>query len=142
MAQKLAISLALVALSATGGCGSGKLPVAPAKGQVFYQGKPLEFGSVMFQPSAGPPARGIIQPDGSFQLSTYGANDGAIIGLHQVRVACFESQRPAGSAPPAGKGEAGVGRSLIPAKYSNLDTSELLVEVKAANEPFVLNLAD
>lgn len=139
MARKLPVILLLAVL---GGCGSKQLPVAPAKGQVFYRGKPLEFGAVMFQPSIGPPARGVIQPDGSFQLSTYNTNDGAIIGPHQVRITCFESQRPVGSGPANTKAEPGVGKSLIPPKYTNLDSSGLRVEVKAANEPFVFKLAD
>jgi hypothetical protein len=134
--------LLFAALGVLGGCGNKQLPVAPAKGQVFYQGKPLEFGSVMFQSVEGPPARGVILPDGTFQLSTYGANDGAVVGQHQVRIACFTSQRPSNGDPAARKGEVGVGSSLIPSKYSNFDTSDLRVEVKAANEPFVFKLAD
>jgi hypothetical protein len=141
MLRKLLVILLLAALGVVDGCGSSQLPVAPAKGQVFYRGKPLAFGSVMFQSNVGPPARGVIQRDGTFQLSTYGTNDGAVIGQHQVRIACFESQIPAG-APVARSGEAGVGKSLIPPRYSNLDTSGLRVEVKAANEPFVFTLAD
>jgi hypothetical protein len=139
MAHKLLVILSLALL---GGCGSRQLPVAPAKGQVFYRGRPLEFGAVMFQPGIGPPARGVIQPDGRFQLSTYGANDGAVIGPHQVRITCFESQRPAGGVPTRTKAEAGVGKSLIPPKYTNFDSSGLRVEVKTANEPFLFKLAD
>ncbi len=32
----------------------------------------------------GKPAHASIQPDGSFTLSTYGTNDGAVIGKHRV----------------------------------------------------------
>jgi hypothetical protein len=142
MRYTLTLFLLLAALGVLGGCGNKRLPVAPAQGQVFYQGKPLAFGSVMFQPSVGPPARGVIQSDGSFQLSTYGTNDGAVVGPHKVRIACFETQRPSNGAPAARQGEVGVGRSLIPQKYSNFDTGGLRVEVKAANEPFVFKLAD
>jgi hypothetical protein len=142
MHHRLNLVLLLATFGVVGGCGDGRLPVAPAKGQVSYQGKPLAFGSVMFQPTVGPPARGVIQPDGTFQLSTYGANDGAVIGQHKVRIACFEKQRPSDSATGTGRRVVGVGRSFIPQKYTNLDTSGLRVEVKAANEPFVFTLAD
>jgi hypothetical protein len=128
--------------SAAGGCGSNRLPVAPAEGKIIHQGQPLAFGSVMFQPTKGPPARGVIQPDGSFRLSTYGDNDGAVIGSHRVRVACFESQKPSSGGNSASKEIIGLGRSLIPERYSNLETSGLRVEVKAANEPFVLDLSN
>ena len=125
------------------GCGSDRLPVAPVTGKVFYQGKPLEFGSVMFQPDKGPAGRGTIQPDGSFTLSTYSEGDGAVIGQHKVRIASFASQRPDHMAAPAdAPHEPGVGHSQIPRKYSNLDTSGLRVEVKADNEPFEFHLTD
>ena len=142
MRNRHILVLVLAALGVVGGCGGKQLPVAPAEGQVSYRGKPLPFGSVMFQPVMGPPARGVIQPDGTFQLSTYGSNDGAVIGQHQVRIACFESQRPSSKAPAAGGGEVGVGRSLIPPRYSNFGSSGLRVEVKAANEPFMFELVD
>lgn len=124
-----------------GGCGSDQLPVAPAKGTVKYKGKTLEFGSVMFQPAKGPPARGTIQPDGSFVLGTYGDNDGAIIGKHKVRISCNETQRP-GYTPPAGE-EAGVGKMLIPKKYVSVQTSGLTAEVKAGGpNEFHFDLTD
>ena len=135
-------NLALLAAILLAGCGSQQLPVAPAKGQVFYQGKPLEFGSVMFQPTAGPPARGIIQSDGTFELSTYGKNDGAIIGQHKIRVACVESQRGQNGGAPRLGDAPGADRQLIPAKYFHFDSGGLTAEVKASNEPFVLTLTD
>lgn len=125
------------------GCGSDRLPVAPVEGKVIYHGKPVEFGSVMFQPDKGPAGRGVIQPDGSFTLSTYSEGDGAVIGQHKVRIASFASQRPdLMDAPPDAPREPGVGHSQIPRKYSNMDTSGLRVEVKEDNEPFEFHLTD
>ena len=133
--------LLLVVLCAAVGCGSGRLPTAPVEGKVLYQGKPLQFGNVMLQPDSGPMARGTIQSDGSFRLSTYGSGDGAVIGTHRVRVACFENQSP-NAPPPNPTRELSVGKSLIPRKYLYLDTSGLRVEVESKNEPFVFELAD
>lgn len=138
MMRKTLVALLLASIGGVAGCGNGKLPVAPVNGKVLYRGKSLEFGSVMFQPDAGPPARGIIQPDGTFQLSTYGVGDGAILGSHRVRVACFQGQQ---SNNPA-KAEAGLGKSLIPPKYSDLAGSGLRAEVKADNKPYVFDLSD
>lgn len=121
------------------GCSKGHPPVAPVSGRVLYRGQPLAFGGIMFQPEAGWPARGIIEPDGSFKLSTYGLHDGAVLGTHRVRITCFESQRPGATSSNV---EAPVGKPLIPAKYANIDTSGLVVEVRDSNEPVVFNLAD
>ena len=143
MAPKTLPLLLAAALSGVCGCGSNQLPVAPAEGKVLYRGKPLEFGSVMFQPELGPAARGLIQPDGTFQLRTSGLNDGAVIGEHKVRIACVESQRPGAASPQAtDRSEPGVGRSLIPPKYANFAGSGLRVEVLANNIPFVFELED
>ena len=130
--------LALAGLCAAAGC-SRRLPTAAVQGKVLYQGQPLRFGSVLFQSAAGPPATGIIQPDGTFQLSTYGKNDGAVIGKHQVQITCYESQDPQ-ARPAASEGESGRGRSLIPEKYSSYTTSGIQVEVTARNEPFEWDL--
>jgi hypothetical protein len=130
----------LAAALAVAGCSGGKLPTAPVEGKVLYKGKPLEFGAVLFQADAGPPARGTIQADGTFRLSTYGAGDGAVLGVHRVQITCFESQRP--GVTVESKGEQGVGQSLIPAKYTRYDSSGLRREVGKQNEPFVFELTD
>ena len=140
--SQFSIVLALFFAAIVSGCGNQKSPVAPAKGQVFYQGKALGFGSVMFQPTAGPPARGAIQPDGTFELSTYGNHDGAIVGQHKVRIACVESQRGL-NGPRTKPGDAtGGDKPLIPLKYSHFVSSGLSVEVKEHNDPFIWELVD
>jgi hypothetical protein len=122
-----------------GGCGSNRPSMAPVEGKVVYQGKPLEFGSVLFQPDAGPPARGVIQSDGTFHLSTYRDGDGAALGVNRVQITCNDLQRP-GAADT--NHEPGLGKSHIPQKYARYDTSGLTVEVRARNEPVVFELTD
>ena len=101
-AKVVRLHMVLCLIVACVGCGRGQLPTAVVEGRVLYEGKPLAFGSVMFQPVAGGPiARGIIQADGSFRLTTYKPNDGAILGEHLVRISCFENQRPAESTAPS-----------------------------------------
>jgi len=134
-------SLLAVAMVLGAGCRGGRLPVAPVQGKVLYRGNPLEFGGVMFQPDVGPPAKGKINPDGTFRLTTYREGDGAVIGVHRVRVTCFDIQRP-GYQQAQSEQEAGAGRSLIPRKYTNFATSGLKVEVGPTNDPFVLELTD
>lgn len=132
-----------LALAVLLGCrGSDRLPIAPVEGKVLYQGKPLEFGTVVFQPANGKTARGVIGSDGTFRLSTYDSGDGAVVGSHNVQVTCYETQRP-GAPPPKvnAAGDADPGKLLIPAKYTRFYSSGLKAEVKPKdNTPFVFEL--
>jgi hypothetical protein len=140
--QGACAALAAGLLCLTAGCGGDGLPVAPAQGTVTYNGKPLEFGSVLFEPVVkGPPARADIQPDGTFVLGTYSTSDGAVIGKHKVRITCFDTQRP-GYQPPAGE-EGTAGKSLIPEKYTDAETSGFEYEVTAdGDNNFNIELKD
>ncbi|MEN6407494.1 MAG: hypothetical protein ABFC77_13615 [Thermoguttaceae bacterium] len=129
-------TLAMVLCAMTAGCSrSNRSPLAPATGKVLFNGKPLQFGMVVFVSDVGRPANGIIQSDGTFRLSTYGKDDGAVIGHHRVAVTCME--QPKGSDP---NGEPSPGPSLIPLKYNDYKTSGLEATVKDKNEPFVFEL--
>ncbi len=137
----IALALAaLVAVAAAGCGGSERLETAPAQGTVTYNGQALEFGSVIFQPEKGPPAKGQIK-DGKFVLSTYGDQDGAIVGKHKIAVTCTDAQRP-GYTPPADQ-EAPAGKSLIPKKYTRTSSSDLTETVTedGPNE-FTITLTD
>src|SRR6476469_2683029 len=68
----------LLMLVVLAGCNRGP-KMTSVTGKVIYNGHPLEFGVVMFQPPSGQPAQGQIQPDGTFTLSTYRLNDGAVV---------------------------------------------------------------
>jgi len=122
----LACVLAALAIA---GCGGSRLKTVPVEGKLAYKGEALKFGSVLFQPEHGPPARGEIQPDGTFRLSTFGTNDGAVLGTHRVQIACNESQDP-NAPPPNPDVEVARGESLIPEKYSNYATSGITFEVE------------
>lgn len=120
------------------GCQRGPT-VVPVEGRVTYEGKPLEFGTVTFQPPQGQPAKGKIQSDGTFTLSTFAPGDGAVVGTHKVRITCYESQR----APVAASGERTLGKLLIPRRYTLFDQSGLTAEVKPqGNEPLWFELTD
>lgn len=132
----------LVAIVLIGCGGEDRYPTVPVEGKVLYRGAPLAFGSVVFYPEKGPPARGDIGPDGTFRLSTYRQHDGAIVGRHRVEIKCYENQRP-GSAPitPApGEETDPLGKPLIPTEYMSY-TSKLQADVKAErNDPFEFDL--
>jgi hypothetical protein len=119
-------------------CGCSRRPaVVPVSGRVTLDGKPLGFGSVMIQPAAGPAARSTIGPDGTFTASTFVPGDGAIVGPAAVRVACYEQQRP-GAPPP--QGELALGKSLVPEKYTQFETSGIGVTITAGMAPLEIEL--
>lgn len=119
------LALALLVMLAAG-CAE-KSPVAPVSGKVLYNGAPLPYGNVTFQPAAGQPAGGAIEADGSFRLSTFREYDGAMVGAHKVRISCYTSQSPGQKERKAG--EASLGKLLIPINYTYADQSGLTVTV-------------
>jgi hypothetical protein len=137
----LAVGLLLTgALPTTlGGCGDGSQPTYRAGGRVtFPDGKPLAGGRVEFAPvqsNLGPAARGQIQPDGSFQLSTYRPNDGAVEGEHVALVV-----------PPLPEGGL-EGMKILPmpidSRFTQFDTSGLKCTVSCdpAKNQFVLQVS-
>ncbi|MBA4030414.1 MAG: hypothetical protein C0478_05920 [Planctomyces sp.] len=74
------------------GCGSAdNFATAPVKGVVTCKGQPVSGGTINFSPItmgkdglAGKPASGTVGTDGTFILTTYHDNDGAVVGKHRV----------------------------------------------------------
>ncbi len=123
------------------GCGS-EPPKTPIHGKVLYNGKPLPFGVVMFQPVQGQVAQAEINSDGTFDLSTYRIKDGVIPGSYRVSVICYEAQDPEGPASVENEGGgAWMGRPLIPLRYTRTKSSGLTAEiVQDNNEEIILEL--
>jgi hypothetical protein len=119
------ITSAVCLLLPFAGCGSSSTPqgatTLPVKGKITYRGQPLTKGSIAFEPDgAGKGAFGEIQPDGTFVMTTYKKDDGAVIGTHRVKVTT------------SGK--------TVPAKYSSLATSKLEVEVSEDKTDYSIEL--
>jgi hypothetical protein len=109
-ASGLAVSLA-VALPAVG-CGR---KLVTTSGVITLDGQPLGGAVVQFQPEGpgGDIATGTSEADGSFRLSTGGA-DGAAPGAYRVVVVKFDSSGKS-------KGKA----SLLPKRYASRDATPL-----------------
>ena len=105
-----------------------------AEGREVFEGKPLTSGAIMVQPEAGPAAQARIQPDGSFRLGTFVPDDGAIPGRATVRIVCRQDLTQPGE-------ERAFGRSLIPEKYGQFESSGLSVEIKAGMPPLLIELS-
>ncbi len=88
--------LCIVGICSLSACGkSGEFPVAKVEGIVKCNGRPLTAGLVVFVPEgtseakgdeSGRSASGVIQSDGTYELTTYANGDGAIVGTHSVKV--------------------------------------------------------
>lgn len=78
---------AVLGLLAAGGCGQS---TATVSGRVTLDGKPVGPGAVIFIPAEnGPPrqsAMGQFGPDGRYELTTFEAGDGALVGEYRVLV--------------------------------------------------------
>lgn len=89
--------LAVWAVGSLSGCSKKPFPLAYTTGTCTCNGVPMSAGLIILSPVydpaihgqkqlVGKPAQGLIQPDGSFVLSTYKPNDGAVIGKHAVEL--------------------------------------------------------
>jgi hypothetical protein len=112
------------------GCGSSLQPV---RGTVMLpDGKPAAGSQVVFDGPIGGKAvsaRGDVQPDGSFELSTSQPGDGVPLGKYRVQV----------NPPPLVNAEAAQ-RLPYSAKYTDFSTSELEYEVKPGSNEFPIQL--
>jgi hypothetical protein len=84
------------------GCNRTSLDIAPVHGKVTVDGKPLAKAKIRFAPTAkgntdpGKPAWGEIQADGTYRLTTYKNDDGAVVGEHWVTILNPDEELPAG----------------------------------------------
>lgn len=99
--QKLFLSCfsgTLMCLATLVGCGSSDFPLAKVTGKVLCEGQPVDGCTVYFEPLrvggenvsaiVGQPGFAYTNADGTFIISTseVGAEDGAVVGMHRVRV--------------------------------------------------------
>ena len=117
-----------------GGCTGGDVSpmknLVPVSGTVTFEGEPLEEGMVTFAPEdpGGQPAIGKIS-NGRFTMATTASSPGVIAGKYKVRIES-NLDSGAGDLPPLKAGDVPVRpKSLIPAKYNDINTSGLQLEV-------------
>jgi hypothetical protein len=117
----LALALTWGLLAGCGGGDSGELPTVRVSGTLSVDGKPVSKGTVHFVPANGRPATGIVE-DGKFTLSTYKEGDGVVAGQNRISVEVVQEV-------PTKDGDT-TAKSLIPAKFTNPDTSGLQLDVR------------
>ena len=132
--QRIGFLCITVATVSCFGCGTGEdLPAtAPVTGTVTYQGNPLPDAFLTFYPEDGQkPAAGTSDQSGAYTLTTFNNGDGAIPGPHTVTVNAYD-------ATPEGASM----RSLIPARYGDINSSPLKVTVEEGRNEIPLELTD
>ncbi len=76
-----------VGLLTLGGCGKGRPELGQVAGRVTLDGKPLAGAVVMFFPLAGGrTASGTTDAQGEYRLTTFGPDDGALLGAAAVTI--------------------------------------------------------
>jgi hypothetical protein len=98
-------------------------------GKVLIDGEPLTFGAVVFVPEGGRQSTGSIGADGSFKLTCFEPEDGALVGTHHVQV----------------MGNQTINNTTVkwhaPKKYADRQTSDLKEEIKGPTDSLVINLS-
>jgi hypothetical protein len=128
-----------ILLMTLAGCGGSLPEVAPVRGVVEFDGKPLsgfDHAAVIFTPAGGMPAKSVVSPaDGSFDLSTYATGDGARIGRHSVAVSASVDDR----SKHAEDKYPGI-RFIIPEKFADRDLSGLTCDVKEGENVVLIRI--
>jgi hypothetical protein len=144
------------------GSGSSDLPKTyPVSGVVTHEGKPVDGATVTFLPMEGTGSSiGLTDANGKYALSTFNPSDGAPAGQYKVSVVKWQGGAP----PPAPTGQIAPGeideatyappketpgggaaattgpKNLLPAQYSNADSSGLRATVAEAENQIDLPL--
>jgi hypothetical protein len=133
------------------GCGSSGKPgpaMGDVSGTVRYRGKPVANASVVFLPKTPDTRAAAVttDADGDYRLSTYGVNDGAVVGSFQVSIvarAPYDGPVPEGmSSAYAKEVFQNSGQPVIPERYFSPNTSGLTAEVKPGANVFDFPLPD
>lgn len=87
--------------------GNGRKPVYTVKGKVIYRGKPAQGATIVLHPTGDQEMNalksfGTTGPDGTFQVTTYRADDGVPEGEYVVTI--IWTTPPASNNPDLGEG--------------------------------------
>ena len=117
------------------GCGPQGPTTYPVRGKVVFEdGAPLATGGkVLFESASlqgvGKNARGAIQPDGTFEMTTFESGDGAVPGKHRVLV---KAKRDSDDYIKRGI----IPRPVIDERFEDYDTSGLEFTVEQGDNEF------
>jgi hypothetical protein len=113
------LSSLLLGLYLAGCSNSERLETAKVTGKVTFNDEVVSRGVVSFSPQAGRGGKGLIRPDGTYELTTYTEGDGAIHGKHRVSVTSTAPRKSVDEEP----------EFLVPPRFGEPATSGLEYEV-------------
>lgn len=124
--------LLILCLAVLAGCGQKK--TYPVLGRLTLKGnegrQALTGYTVSLESTEQPvSAVGIVQSDGTFQLTTFTEDDGAVPGKHRIAVS---APQPTLDVP--------IPRSILDKRYAAFETSGLETVIKAGANELVLEL--
>jgi hypothetical protein len=115
--------------------GPKRLAVYPLTGTLVFEGKPAAGAAIVLHPqdpslSARP--RAIVDPDGSFAVTTYAPSDGAPAGKYKVTI---EWRRPI-AGQESGEGNDAPPANVLPVKYASPKTTPVRIKVVEGDNEF------
>ena len=138
---KLSLPLTLVALCTFCGCGGSPYEVAPVRGVVTLNDKPFTQGGVMFAPLAkdddansGKSAVGRIQADGTYTLTTFEKNDGAVVGEHWVTIVNHDEDNVPKGVPEFARIQVPEKKVVAAGKENQIDITPTRDEIRKYRE--------
>jgi hypothetical protein len=134
------VYLAVLLAASVPGCGGRA--TSPVRGVVTLDGTPVPEATVLFMPDGpegGRPATGFTAADGTFLLTTYRQDDGALPGSYRILIQKSEAAKDAGTAARSAmerakakieeKSAQRTQKPTLPKAYSHFDTTPLRCSV-------------
>jgi len=119
----LLLSACLLVLGGLSGCGNGNPKTYRIPGRLVYEdGKPVPGATIVLQTTHDGQriaARGMVNTDGTFELTTFTDNDGVIEGEQDITIVALPATDSATPSKP-----------VVAAKYSSAESSGLKFTVK------------
>lgn len=149
------IILSLLLAGGTGCTGSSdkykqdRPAVVPAEGVITYKGQPVEGATVVFIPTTGShAASAYTDSSGRFSMAAFPPDPGVVPGSYRVTVTKLNVSGGGGGSPTGFVHDDGFrppvpAGSLVPAKYSDANMSDLTAEVpEGGKTDFTFDLQD
>lgn len=114
-------------------------------GKVMYNGSPVVGAQVNFIPAANtdPAAYALTKEDGTFVLSTFEDEDGAVPGNYKVTVVKRSVETIPNPQDPSGPPVGTKAESFLPEKYGSLSSTDLQFDISNDGaESLEISLAD
>lgn len=128
------VLLTIATLLLLAGCGPSGPRTYKIPGRLVYEdNSPVPGASVVLQTKVDEKlisARGLVSPDGKFELTTFQDGDGVVAGEHQVAITPLPI--PDGNKPM---------QPLVPGNYGDFNTSGLRTSVTPETKEIVITIA-